>query len=545
MNAADRSQLLQILHSRSDEIAGSWYAAIARISFVPLSATEVRQRLAELTEQAIRLLLAEPFEPHQAEAIGASLASLHYVQPEALGQTLELLAGQLVEGLPAGQVVALQPRLAALIGGLAAGFFQQAREMIWAEQEQIRSALITELQRAKETLQGYAERLSILHEIDSAILAAQSLEEIAQAALHHIQRLVPCQYAFVAVFDFETNAAIRVATHASGETRMGAGTRVSLEGAEEGIEALRQGQMRLTEDVLGPPQPSPAAQKMQAEGMRSCIVAPLISREELIGDLSLWSDSPEAFTSAQVQTVGELTDSLAIAIQHARLFDSVVQQRQQLRALAAQLAEAEESERQRLAQALHNQVGQNLTALGLNLNLVRTHVPEATTDLVYSRLDDSLALVEETMERIRDVMADLRPPMLDDYGLVATLRWYAEQFSSRAGVPVTVQGEEPVPRLDTPAENALFRIAQEALTNVAKHAQATQVSVTVAANDETVRLVVADDGVGFDPAQRTRLDGHQGWGLLTMTERAGAVGGRCRIESHPQQGTRLIVEVAR
>jgi signal transduction histidine kinase len=247
----------------------------------------------------------------------------------------------------------------------------------------------------------------------------------------------------------------------------------------------------------------------------------------------------------QTDIAWEVADSLAIAIQHTQLLESVKQQGEHLRALTARLAETEENERRQMARELHDQVGQNLTALGINLNLVRTHMPEETPVLARSRLDDSLALVEETVDRTRDVMANLRPPMLDDYGLVATLHWYSERFASWTGVSVIVHGKEPVPRLDTLAENALFRIAQEALTNVCKHAQATQVTVTVTADDEAVSLVVADDGVGFDPAQLTTLDGRRGWGLVIMTERAEAVGGSCRIESRPQHGTRVIVEVAR
>ncbi|MBE9508228.1 MAG: ATP-binding protein, partial [Chloroflexi bacterium] len=143
------------------------------------------------------------------------------------------------------------------------------------------------------------------------------------------------------------------------------------------------------------------------------------------------------------------------------------------------------------------------------------------------------------------VMADLRPPVLDDYGLVAALRWYGAQLASRTSIAVTVQGHELIPRLALPVENALFRIAQEALTNVTKHAQATKATVAVEVDDETVRLIIADDGIGFDPASVTGPDGRRGWGLLTMAERAEAVGSRFRIESRPGQGTRVIVEVER
>ncbi len=676
MNEADRSQLLQILHNRRDTIADSWHTAIARICFVPLSAAEVHQHLVKLTEQVITLLVTEPFEYGKAQAIGASLARLHDVQPEVLGRTQEVLAHQLIEGLPGEQVVTLQPRLAALLGGLAVGFLQQTRETILAEQEQIRCVLIAKRKRAEEALQefyegreeleyivnhspavvflwrnaeswpiefvsdnvrqfGYdqedfyserisfasvihpddlervaaevarysqdgcgefvqeyrvitktgdvrwlddrtwirrdldgvithyqgivlditerkrveevlreqTERLGILHEIDGAILAAQSPEAIAQAALRRVRQLVPCQRISVVLFDLEVSEGVVLAAHGRGETKLGEGTRFSLDA--RGVGDLCQSETCVVEDFQSFLQLSPAVQALEDEGLCSCLVAPLVSQEELIGSLNLWSDSPVAFAPDRVQVARELADSLAVAIQQVRLFQSVRQQGEQIRALWARLAEVEDAERQRLAWELHDQVGQNMTVLGINLNLVRTYLPEDVTEMARSRLDDSLVLVEEMVERIRCVMTDLRPPMLDDYGLVATLRWYGAQFASRTGIAITVRGEEPVPRLATPVENALFRIAQEVLTNVTKHAQATQVMVTVSVDGETVRLVIADDGVGFDPAQLTVPDGRRGWGLATMIERAEAVGGRCWVESRPQRGTRVIVEVAR
>jgi two-component system sensor histidine kinase UhpB len=240
-----------------------------------------------------------------------------------------------------------------------------------------------------------------------------------------------------------------------------------------------------------------------------------------------------------------IIESMRDITERVQAEEALQQYTERLRALTAQLAEVAEAERQRLARELHDQVGQSLTALGINLNIVRSQMPEAAGDSVRSRLDDSLSLVEQTTERIRDVMADLRPPVLDDYGLVATLHWYAEQFERRTDIAIAVEGEEPVPRLAARVENALFRIAQEALTNVAKHAQATHVTVSVQLERETLRVVIADDGIGFDPAYLPEPDEGRGWGLLTMTERAEAVGGRCWVESDRGQGTQVIVEVAR
>ncbi|NCF69304.1 MAG: PAS domain-containing protein [Chloroflexi bacterium] len=219
--------------------------------------------------------------------------------------------------------------------------------------------------------------------------------------------------------------------------------------------------------------------------------------------------------------------------------------RDRLRALTAQLAEVSEGERQRLSRELHDQVGQNLTALGINLNIIRAEIILAGSAPLISRLDDSLSLVEQTTERIRDVMADLRPPVLDDYGLVAALNWYGRQFGQRTNISITIEGTVLSPRLVPRVENALFRIAQEALVNVSKHAQATGVVVTVQEHGGIVRMVVADDGVGFDPIYGAESDGNQRWGLITMTERAEAEGGRCRIESDANRGTRVVVEIDR
>jgi two-component system sensor histidine kinase UhpB len=222
----------------------------------------------------------------------------------------------------------------------------------------------------------------------------------------------------------------------------------------------------------------------------------------------------------------------------------LAEQTDQLRLLSARLADAQEAERRRMARELHDRVGQNLTALGINLNILRPHLVQAPED-VQSCLDELLALVKETTSRIRNVMADLRPPELDDYGLLAALRWHAEQVRARTGLAIAVEGEAIAPRLPSRQETALFRIAQEALTNAVKHAEATRVVMTMEASEEAVRLTITDDGVGFDPASLERAGTAPHWGLLTMQERAQAVGAHWQVESSPGRGTRVVVGMAR
>lgn len=281
-------------------------------------------------------------------------------------------------------------------------------------------------------------------------------------------------------------------------------------------------------------------------GVHSLLIVPLRVQDRIIGTLGLSRDSPgNPYTADHQIFLQQIADRGALFIQNARLFQEVKQQSNHLRALSGRLAEAQEIERQALARELHDQIGQNLTGLDLNLNIIQgqlTDVSAPTKELIQPRLDDSLALVGEMAERIRDLMSELSPSVLDDYGLMAALEWYGQKFASRVDFTIRVQGQELDPRPATPIEHALFRITQEALTNVAKHAQASVVTLKVETDDGMVRLVIADDGLGFEPADGLAATGRHGWGLSTMAERAEAVGGRCRLESKPGQGTRVIVE---
>jgi diguanylate cyclase (GGDEF)-like protein len=167
MDTSEKPRLLQLSQRRRDAIVDSWYEAIADTSFTALTAAEVRRRLSELTDQAIILLFSESFEHRRARAIGSTLASMHYLNPETLGRAQEVLACGLVEDLPPDQATALRPRLATLIAEIAAGFFERARDIILLQQEQIKAALIRGRRQAEEALReseaSLAEAQRIAH----------------------------------------------------------------------------------------------------------------------------------------------------------------------------------------------------------------------------------------------------------------------------------------------------------------------------------------------------------------------------------------------
>jgi len=179
---------------------------------------------------------------------------------------------------------------------------------------------ITERKRAEESLRQHAARLKTLTDIDRAILAARSPEEIAQAALSHIQQLVPCQRASVVTFDVEAQEVVLLAVYLDGETRLGAGVRVPLEPSE--LTELMQHKVHVIEDIVALPYPSSTHQVLQAEGMRSYLNVSLVSQSELIGCLNMGADVPGAFTPEHISIAREVADHLAVAIQNARLYEA-------------------------------------------------------------------------------------------------------------------------------------------------------------------------------------------------------------------------------
>jgi PAS domain S-box-containing protein len=213
-----------------------------------------------------------------------------------------------------------------------------------------------------------------------------------------------------------------------------------------------------------------------------------------------------------------------------------------LLALTRRLVEAEEAERRRLARELHDRVGQTLSALGLNLNAALATLGADASGPIHERLIDSLALVESTAQTIEQVMADLRPPLLEEYGLGAALQRHADDFARRTGVAVAFDdsAKEGARSLRLEVAVGLFRIAQEALNNVAKHAAAKQVRMALSLQGLDAVLSIIDDGRGFDLAAAAR---QQRWGMRTMRERAEAAGGRIDVASAPGKGTSVVASV--
>ena len=208
-----------------------------------------------------------------------------------------------------------------------------------------------------------------------------------------------------------------------------------------------------------------------------------------------------------------------------------------LQTLSRRLIEVQETERRYLARELHDEIGQFLT--GLKLTLEKGWGLPA--DEVRPTLEQSQALVQELVERVRDLALRLRPSMLDDLGLVPALLWQVERYTAQTGVTVTFRHSGIDRRLAPEVETAAYRIVQEALTNVARHAKVKQVTVSLWADQKTLLIQVEDRGSGFQA--EAALSSRTSSGLAGMNERAVLLGGQLRIESTPGEGTCVAAEL--
>jgi signal transduction histidine kinase len=205
--------------------------------------------------------------------------------------------------------------------------------------------------------------------------------------------------------------------------------------------------------------------------------------------------------------------------------------------LSAKLLQAQEDERRRIARELHDEIGQALSALKLELAVVEREAGAGGESLAEAR-----SIAEKTLQSVRDISQLLHPSMLDDLGLVDTATWYVRAFSRRSGIRTDLMTEHLDPRLPPEIEACLYRVLQEALTNVARHAEATTCSVRIERRDRTVHLTVTDNGRGFQP-EHNRAAADRGLGLVGVRERVTGFGGSLRIDSVAGVGTTLATEL--
>jgi signal transduction histidine kinase len=538
MEPSQPTQLLEGLESRSDALATAWLQAIAGTGSTPLEPEETRARLVALAQQFIHLLLAEPFRPRAVGAIGASLADLSCPQPEALGQTLELLPPALLRDLPPEHASALQPRLSASLGGLAAGFCERVEDQLRQAQADTHRSnrLLLALGQAAEAVQRAATPEEIYHTVGDEVEGAGY--HAAVFALDEDKTHLRVSYVTWQPSALETaeqllgfsQREVRIPLAPDGffQPVITGGESVF---CERTVDLAMRGLPTLGRALLG--------RLFGMLGMEQSIYAPLVTEGETWGVLCIVGTD---LTAADVPAVTVFASQASIALENARLLAELSASHEQLRQLAQQVIDAQEMERRRLSTALHDEAGQALTALGISLELISEDLPPEY-DSLRRRLSDAVALTISTMDRLRKLAQDLRPPNLDVVGLDMTLEDACRDFARLTGLAIDYRGTGEL-ALAEEVSICLYRFLQEALTNVARHAGADCVQVALDRDAETVSLAVEDDGQGFEPhAAPSALGPSPGIGLLGMQERLESLGGRLEIDSQPGRGTRLVAHV--
>ncbi|MEW6232020.1 MAG: histidine kinase [Chloroflexota bacterium] len=284
----------------------------------------------------------------------------------------------------------------------------------------------------------------------------------------------------------------------------------------------------------------PDDRSAQADDLRQAgatLALPLLAGEKLLGILTLGEKrSGDLYTQEDLDLFATLAHSAALALENARLHEErLAILRQQL----AQVTAAQEEERRRIARELHDGVGPALASLNVRLRTARKLL-ERDQHLTGQEIEELAELAQTNIQDIRRLIYDLRPAALDELGLVPALREYVTRYQEEQGLEVALSLPESDERLPAPVETALFRIAQEALNNVVRHAQAHRVDVALGRDEAHVTLRIADDGQGFDP-QASRSSMHLG--LWSMRERVEQLGGRFEVESAPGRGTKLVVKI--
>lgn len=217
-----------------------------------------------------------------------------------------------------------------------------------------------------------------------------------------------------------------------------------------------------------------------------------------------------------------------------------IAERRRLRAFGSGLLKGAEEERQRIARDLHDDTAQSLAALVLRLQMARRSRDPDTRERLLGELHEE---IHRTSAGVRRILRGLRPPLLEESGLIAALRAHVKNVFSESTIDVSLDAMGDLEEaLDHEAKLALYRIVQEALSNVVRHADARKVAISLARDDELIGVRVVDDGVGFDTSD-PGASGGRGLGLVGIMERAAIIGGRARVESRPGRGTEVLVEV--
>lgn len=414
------------------------------------------------------------------------------------------------------------------------------------------AALETQERRTREVeglniqLRATTRELSALVEVSRTLSSTIELERVLHYALYQIANSFEGACC-VAIFLRQKTGALELAhTYHHPQAAPGDPTPWLQAAARRAVNSGQAVGVDATDQVLiiaGLDADEDAA-ALPADACYRVLGTPLIAQSAMVGSLVMAAQEGRAFVAADLKLLVAFGRQITTSIENARLYQELQERETRLAELFRQLVNAQEGERQRIARELHDETGQKLTALAMGLAAVEASLNSGDTAAAQPLARHLREVSDQAIIELRRIMSALRPALLDDLGLAPALRSLVQEFAVRhPETKIAFSAERLTERLPAQYETVLFRAAQEALNNIARHAHASQASVKFSVRSGMACLEISDNGVGFDPNAPVRHPAGNGLGLAGMQERVALIGGRSRVQSAPGQGTQVLVEL--
>jgi len=413
---------------------------------------------------------------------------------------------------------------------------RERTETALAAQEEAQAAR-DDLRKVVDVLVQRNRQLSILNAIGNTVNQSLDLQEILEKALEEVLSLTGIDVGAVFLMDEAAGRLELIASRGlSPEAARYASEVGMLDSSCGGV--MERGQVVIVPDLNR--YHGKRAKSLQRDHLNTLVHVPLTAKGCTLGSMCIATHDSRSFGSEEQEMLTAIGNQIAVAIENARLY-AVVQQKERLRGeLFKKAINAQEDERKRIARELHDDTCQALTAL---IFAAEEGLEMPRLDEVKSHLEEMRELSQHSLDGVHKMIFDLRPSMLDHLGLGPALRWFAEARLEPRGIRVEVIEAHPLDRLPAEMETALFRVGQEAVTNIARHSAARNVIIRLDSDGKTVHLSLEDDGIGFDLSGIIPTpDSLRGLGLIGMQERVEALGGALEVISAPGIGTRISIE---
>ncbi|MBI4300727.1 MAG: GAF domain-containing protein, partial [Chloroflexi bacterium] len=424
------------------------------------------------------------------------------------------------------------------VGNLAR-HFDQMRAQLKASFQEIQgwSAEMEERVRQRtEELQRRNRELEAASSVAAKIGESLNLQEVLEHGLDEVLEVLGLKYGEICVLD-ETTQSMTPVAHRG----------ISIEFARE-LDRFQRGQdlPGIVAETGAPliienlaDDPRFLRKLIHASEINSAVGFPLVAHGQVVGVMDLFGTDRPPLSPTDFHLLQVVGNQIGVAIRNARLYEDARANEELRRELLERAINAQEDERKRLARELHDEIGQVLTGLVMSLDGAEATIPETFRD-IKERLGQLRNLTADTLGEVRRLMLDLRPTLLDDLGLIPAISWYAENYLAKANIKARVEAVNMKERLPQEVETNLFRIVQEAITNIMKHAEARTVEIKLARQDGLVHASIEDDGKGFDTSSLRRPSARgSALGIFGIRERVDLLGGTFNVSSSPGNGTRL------